>query len=57
MHAISLVSSLFRFFLDRGKKQETRDNKKLVGRKVGRIWEELGKGKTTIKIDTIKKPK
>lgn len=39
-----------------GEKRETeRDNMKLVGREVGKIWEELGRG-NIIKVRKINKP-
>lgn len=48
------VSSLFGFFLDRRKKKKkTERDSKLVGRKVGGIWEELGRGKSIMKIHKI----
>lgn len=55
---LTVSVSLFGFLLDRerGEKRETeRDNMKLVGREVGKIWEELGRG-NIIKVRKINKP-
>lgn len=54
---LTVSVSLFGFLLDRekGEKRETeRDNMKLVGREVGKIWEGLGRG-NIIKVRKIKK--
>lgn len=53
---LTVSVSLFGFLLDRerGEKRETeRDSMKLVGREVGKIWEELGRG-NIIKVRKIK---
>lgn len=53
---LTVSVSLFGFLLDRergGKRETERDNMKLVGREVGKIWEELGGGGNIIKVRKI----